>query len=177
MDCIPISGRRGSFTSGQVTFSSGRFSIESEKDAREVMIQMYSSMDRGGIIPVLDVDSFRRKYLNPDIVKDLRVKGRRVWLISYIRSSDDVIDAMCGMFDRLCVPFHTIDDPDVLVDALDLSDCVLPTIFVSNGEHIGDTEMTQTIETIRDCGYYEYATLDVDSLSLELHAPFTDAII
>ena len=172
MDCIPISGRREAFISGEVTFSSGRFIIGSPVDAIDVLSRTHSSTERGDVIPILDVDSFSRRYLNPDVVKDIRVKGRRVWLISYIRSSDDVIDAMCGAFDRLCVPFHTVDSTDVLSEALELSDCILPTIFVSKGHHIGEGETSEIIATIYDLGYHEYAIFDVDRYTLDHHALF-----
>ena len=176
MDCIPISGKREAFTSGEVTFSSGKFFIESPTDAADAIVRIHGATERGDIVPVLDVDSFSRRYLNPDVVKEIKIKGRRIWLISYIRSADDVIDAMCGAFDRLCVPFHTIDDPDVLSEALELSDCILPTIFVSDGRYIEDGDISEIVTEIRDLGYYEYAVFDVNGCTLEYHAPFMDPI-
>ena len=167
MDCIPVSGRRGSLVSGRCSFISNGFTIESTTDLKEVLTQVHSSTDRDDIIPILDVDSFGKRYINPDVVKEVRVRGRRLWLITYIRSVDDIIDAMCGAFDRLCVPIHTLDHMDVLSEGLEISDCIVPTIFVRDGKHIGDGDKDDLISSMVHLGYQEYAIFDIERCTID----------
>ena len=175
---IPVSGRRGAFVCGDATFHSGTFSIHSPQDMKDVMTQIHGSTQRDDIVPILDVDSFDRKYLNTDLIKELRLRGRRLWLISYVRSVDDIIDTMCGAFDRLCVPFHSIDDPDVLTEAHELTECVIPTVFVREGKDAltGDP-VDPILESFKRMGYDEYALFDVDGCELTYCGSMTDLTI
>ena len=170
MRCTPISGKRGSFRSGDVSFDSGRFVIRSEKDSRIVLTQIHDETDRDDCIPIIDVDSFDRRFINSDLVKDLRLRGRNLWLISYIRTIDDVIDAMCGSFEILCVPTHTVDGMDVLSDALEISDRIIPTVFVDkSGVPLFERSLDRIVKDVRNLGYPGYALLDIDHMELTHH--------
>lgn len=174
MDCIPISGRRGAFVSGKVAYSNGRFELSSEEDMKDAMGRTHSGTQHDDVVPILDVDSFRRRYLNPDLVKEVKLRGRRLWLITYIRSVDDIIDSMCGTFDMLCIPYHTIDDPDVLSEGLEISDCLIPTIFVDRSGRPIYGSLDRTIKDIYGRGFHEYALFNVDDTTLEHHCPYND---
>lgn len=175
---VPISGRRGAFVCGSVAFSSGTFSLSSHQDMKDVMTQIHGSTQRDDIVPILDVDSFDRKFLNTDLIKEMRLRGRRLWLISYIRSVDDIIDTMCGSFDRLCIPYHTIDDPDVLSEAQELTECVIPTVFVSKGKDaFTGKSIDPVIKNIERLGYDGHALFDVDDCTLTYCGPMTEFTI
>lgn len=168
MRCVPISGRKGEQVICEVAFTEGCFTILSESDMRDVMTQIHGSTQRDDTIPVLDVDSFSKRFINTDLIKGLRLRGRSLWLISYIRSVDDVIDAMCGTFEKLCIPFQTVDDQDVLAEALEISDSIVPTLFVRKGrDAYSGGSISQMIRSIEKMGYGEYALFDVDTCELD----------
>ena len=72
---VPISGRRGAFVCGSVAFSSGTFSLSSHQDMKDVMTQIHGSTQRDDIVPILDVDSFDRRFLNTDLIKEIQGTG------------------------------------------------------------------------------------------------------
>lgn len=175
MDCIPVSGRRGSFVTGEVTFTAGRFVMSSPRDLREAMIDIHSRTQKDDIVPILDVDSFDRRFMNSDFVKEIRLKGRRLWFISNIRSIDDIIDAMCGPFDMLCVPYHTLDNPDVLSEGFEISETLIPTIFVDRGMRpVFDGTMDRTVKDILGRGFHEYALFDTSRCVLHHQCVYSD---
>lgn len=168
LECVPISGRRGRFLSGKVTYSRGRFELTDTEAAKDALIRVHERTETDDVIGILDVDSFSHGTFNPDIIKDVRMRGRRLWLITYIRNEDDVIDAMCSTFDRILIPIHTINGPHVLVEADHLSEHATPVLFID-----GDVEVStgrpylSIIDELTSLGHLDQALFDVHACSME----------
>ncbi|MGN1045400.1 MAG: hypothetical protein ACI4Q9_05540 [Candidatus Methanomethylophilaceae archaeon] len=162
-----MSGRRGDLRSGKAECSGGGFDIRDTVPVREALTTAYSQTEKGGPIAVLDTDSFRRRFLNPDVVKEIRIKGRELWLITYIECVDDVIDCMCGSYDMICIPTHTADD-NAFLESTEVSDCIIPVVFVINDDMtVSGTPLDSETERIRGLGLFEYLVLDVRDMTLD----------
>ncbi len=126
---IPISGTRESFVSGKLSFKGRKPVLSDTIDFRTAIGSVYN---KSNDIAILDVDGFRRNYLNSEIVKELRIKGRTVWFLTHIQTIDDVFDALCGSADLLAIPLDTVE-PHLMEDANAISENVVPMLRFTNG--------------------------------------------
>ena len=165
--CIPVSGRRGDLRSGRTEYSKDGFRLLDDVPVKEALTSAYSATDKDEPIAILDTDAFRRKFLNTDVVKEIRIKGRELWLITYVENVDDVIDGMCGAYDRICIPTHTADD-DTFLESADISDSVIPVVFVTkDGIALSDVSIESEKERMSALGFREFLVLNVDDVTLD----------
>ena len=79
---------------------------------------------------VMDVKGLQRRNLNDVLLKRLRIRGTNVWFLTNIESVDDVFDAFNTDAEAVLVPSHTVRSPEEFSDILDVSDSVIPVLFV-----------------------------------------------
>ena len=133
---VPASGKRDTFVSGEMWFEGGLPNMEPRCDLRDALRKAYDATDDGDAIILFDIDGFRDRFLNGEIVKEIRVKGRDLWFITYVRNVEDVISALTGAFAGLGIPLHTIEDESLLYEAKDLSEYVFPVAFMKDGREL-----------------------------------------
>ena len=114
---------------------------------------------------VMDVKGLQRKNLNDVLLKRLRIRGTNVWFLTNIESVDDVFDAFNTDAEAVLVPSHTVRSPEEFSDILDVSDSVIPVIFVRkrNAVMFGTgTDYRKVIDRIKAFGYGTVAVFDLD---------------
>ena len=105
---VPASGKRGAFLSGKLSFDGRMPVISDSRPLREALIEAYEATSEDQPIILLDVDGFADRFLNGEIVKEIRVKGRDLWFVTYVENLEDVISALTGSFSGLGIPMHTM---------------------------------------------------------------------
>lgn len=165
---ISVSGKRGGFTSGSLSFKKGKPYLSDTESLLENVKRQCANSDT---VAILDVDGFSSRSMNGDIIKELKIKGRTTILITGIETLDDVFDALCSNFDMIALPYHMAEE-DLLSEALEISDSVIMAGFFENGKEIltGATEEKFISENRNDKG--EVLTFDINKCELTLHMSF-----
>ena len=120
---------------------------------------------------VMDVGVLRRRGMDVSVLKRLRIKGARTWFLTHISDADDVFDAFNTDAEMLLFPVHSVRSEDDLRDIYDVSDSVIPAVFVR--EHrahcIGSVSGAEdAVLRIQRMGFGRTAVFDLDgSLSEE----------
>lgn len=165
---VPASGKRGAFTTGALSFLSETPSISEEYDLRQGLVDAYEKTQSDESIILFDVDGFRSRFLNNELVKEIRIKGRDLLFVTYIENVEDVISALTGSFSGVGIPLHTVDDYGVLEDANILSETAFPVAFVRKGKEISTGQSVDKLsETICGYGFDRLLVFDMDSRESE----------
>lgn len=165
---IPVSGKRDALKTGTLGFNGILPVMTDSIDLREGLIEAHSKTQADDEMIILDVDGFSSRFLNNEIIKSVRVKGRDLCLITYIENVDDIISALTGSFGSIGVPLHTIDDEDVLLDGMDFSDSLIPVAFTSMGKVIGSNESLERIEKRMEIlGFDRMIAMDMERITAE----------
>lgn len=167
---VPVSGRREGFVSGTLSFRGAVPSIIGPQPYAEVLERVYADTSTGDRLVIVDVDGLRSRTLNTDLVKSRRLRGRETLFVSHIANDGDILDAMCGSFDGICVPYHTASD-DVLDESLDLLEVPRAAVFVSKGAEISTGDSAESVALgLFDMGFVEVLMIDVDQCTGELRS-------
>lgn len=113
----------------------------------------------------VDGDSLASGRLGTEVMKNLRVRGADVWLLSYVEIAEDVFDAFNMGADMLLAPLHTIRSVTALRDIHGVSDSVIPTLFCSGGEAAGikgRVGICDALSMLADEGFPRCCVLDTD---------------
>ena len=122
------------------------------------------SEDRPTVL-VMDVKGLQRRNLNDVLLKRLRIRGTDVWFLTNIESVDDVFDAFNTDAETVLVPSHTVRSPEEFSDILDVSDSVIPVLFVRKRAAVlfgTNTDYRKVIDSIKAFGYGTVAVFDLD---------------
>ena len=114
---------------------------------------------------VMDVKGLQRRNLNDVLLKRLRIRGTNVWFLTNIESVDDVFDAFNTDAETVLVPSHTVRSPEEFSDILDVSDSVIPVLFVRKRNAIlfgKSDDYRRIIDNIVSFGYETVAVFDLD---------------
>ena len=114
---------------------------------------------------VMDVKGLQRRNLNDVLLKRLRIRGTNVWFLTNIESVDDVFDAFNTDAEAVLVPSHTVRSPEEFSDILDVSDSVIPVLFVRkrNAVLFGKSDdYRKVIDEAVSFGYGTVAVFDLD---------------
>jgi hypothetical protein len=113
----------------------------------------------------VDGDSLASGSLGTEVMKNLRVRGADVWLLSYVEIAEDVFDAFNMGADMLLAPLHTIRSETALRDIHGVSDSVIPTLFCSGGDAAGmrgRVGIYDALSMLVDEGFPRCCILDTD---------------
>ena len=165
---IPVSGRRGGFISGALRFDGVRPQIDGLVPYEEALMEAYGATGPGDSIAILDVDGLAGRELNTDLVKSRRIRGRTSLLVTCIRTGDDVLDAMCGSFDGVCIPYHTASE-EALEESLDLLEEPRAVLFCRDGREVSTGASTEdaALRLLR-MGFREALVIDTAELTAEI---------
>ena len=133
----------------------------------------------------VDGDSLASGRLGTEVMKNLRVRGADIWLLSYVEIAEDVFDAFNMGADMLLAPLHTIGSMTALRDIHGVSDSVIPTLFCSEGSAAGIKGRIGVCEALsmladegftRCCVYDTDGTVDWDAVREDYPSaiPFSD---
>jgi hypothetical protein len=114
---------------------------------------------------VIDVKGLQRHTINDVLLKEMKVRGMDVWLMTYIERVDDVFDAFNTDAEIVLAPYHAVLSDDELKDILRVSDSVIPTVFVLDGKaqcRDGTDDVVVTVTKLRKMGFSTVAVIDID---------------
>lgn len=166
---VPVSGRRDAFASGPLQFEDGIPCFEPSCDVKEALTAAYGMTSDDDPIILLDVDGFSSRFLNGEVIKEIRIKKRDLWLVTYIENIEDVINALSGSFSGVGIPLNTVDDEDVLIDACSMSESVFPVAFMESGRGISTGKTKEGIITdAKRLDFSKVLFINTDSLTAEV---------
>lgn len=135
----------------------------------EALESRVSGMPRGeGRSPavVVDLDSMARRGFTEGVMKNARVRGCDLWLMTWVQDADDLFDAFNGTADMVLGPYHAVSSKEDLEDIESVSDSFVPVVFVQNAvafEMGGSrTDLRRALDRLDRIGMYKACVLDTD---------------
>ncbi len=117
-------------------------------------------------VVVVDADSLRAGSFIPDVLKKMRVRGKDIWLLTWIEDSGDLFDAFNTTAEKVIGPYHASSSDKDLKDMLSVSDSFMPAIFVSEGMAISRNGLREDLRSVADrlcsIGFSEIVIVDAD---------------
>ncbi len=114
---------------------------------------------------VVDWKSISSRKFGEKVLKNMRVRGRDIWFMTWIECVGDVMDAFNTTADHVLAPLHAIPDKEELEDIYSVSDGVIPIIFVKGGKTSvfgRSIEVRDALDMLEGCGFYRTSVLDTD---------------
>ena len=118
-----------------------------------------------GTVAVIDLDSLSLCRFTEGVVKNMRVRGHDIWLMTWIEDADDLFDAFNTNADMVLGPLHAVSSDSDLRDILSVSDSFIPTVFVEGGRILGTSRREDVVDAVRrlhDFGFSRACVLDTD---------------
>ena len=118
-----------------------------------------------GTVAVIDLDSLSLCRFTEGVVKNMRVRGHDIWLMTWIENADDLFDAFNTNADMVLGPLHAVSSDSDLRDILSVSDSFIPTAFVEGGRVLGTGRRGDVVDAVRrlhDIGFSRACVLDTD---------------
>ena len=119
-----------------------------------------------GTVAVIDLDSLSLCRFTEGVVKNMRVRGHDIWLMTWIEDADDLFDAFNTNADMVLGPYHATESDHELSDILSVSDSFVPTVFAVGGRSVlrmgGRAEVAETLSRLADLGFYRTCVVDTD---------------
>ena len=118
-----------------------------------------------GTVAVIDLDSLSLCRFTEGVVKNMRVRGHDIWLMTWIEDADDLFDAFNTNADMVLGPLHAVSSDSDLRDILSVSDSFIPTAFVEGGRVLGTKRREDVVDAVRrlhDIGFSRACVLDTD---------------
>lgn len=116
-------------------------------------------------VAVIDLDSLSLCRFTEGVVKNMRVRGHDIWLMTWIEDADDLFDAFNTNADMVLGPLHAVSSDSDLRDILSVSDSFIPTAFVEGGRVLGTGRREDVVDAVRslhDIGFSRACVLDTD---------------
>ncbi len=165
---VPASGRRGAFVSGDLYFEGDVPKLRGAVPLKNALLKAYEVTGDDDPIILLDVDGFSERFLNGEIVKEVRIRGRDLWFVTYVENLEDVISALTGSFSGLGIPMHTVREDGLMGLASEMSDLTFPVAFVRNGAELSTGRRPDELEIVmREKGERRLVCIDMDSLTAQ----------
>lgn len=126
--------------------------------------ELSSKNDERTPVLVIDVKGLQRKTINDVLLKNFKIRGMQIWLMTYIESVDDIFDAFNTDADFVLMPYHAIRSDSELHDILSISDASIPALFVRDGMVVGKKgkeELTATVDKLAGIGYTTVMVFDM----------------
>lgn len=118
-----------------------------------------------GTVAVIDLDSLSLCRFTEGVVKNMRVRGHDIWLMTWIEDADDLFDAFNTNADMVLGPLHAVSSDSDLRDILSVSDSFIPTAFIEGGRVLGTGRREDVVDAVRrlhDIGFSRACVLDTD---------------
>jgi len=131
---IPIRATLTSMSSSHPMFSGTSVSMSKDTmNYKELMSSVSKACSKETPIVIVDVKGMQKEDIDPVVLRKVRSKGNELWLMTGVRNSGDMIDALCGDIDRVMVPYHMTSDT-MLKEMTELSDGCIPAIFMERNK-------------------------------------------
>lgn len=134
-----------------------------------VPLQDISDRIRGEVrAPVVAIDhvSLVKRSFDASLTKHLRIRGTEPWLMTHIRTVDDVFDAFNGSADMLLAPLHGLESRMELKDIQSVSDSFVPVVYCIGSKSVGirgiRSGISEELEGLVDIGLYRACVMDCD---------------
>jgi hypothetical protein len=159
-----------SYGQGGVVASDGSFSILSPKKGMNTYGLKDTVWNASGVevkspVMIMDCTSFEQRQFSEKVMKNLRLTGFPVWFMTYINTVDDVFDAFNKDAEFVFAPYHFIESDIELRDICDVSDSVVPMIFVHKGKAIlpgmRTADVLTVLEKLVGIGFYKNCIVDM----------------
>jgi len=159
-----------SFRDDQMVVSDGRFSKGIVKEGTrfaEYSKTVYdASKSEGRPAVVIDCNSLIAQDFSEKVMKHMRIQSTELWLMTCIRTVDDVFDAFNKDAEFVLSPYHYIESDAELKDICEVSDKVVPVIYVRDGKAIlrkgRKADVLEVLEKLVRIGFYRNCILDPD---------------
>ena len=96
-----------------------------------------------------------------DVVKNVKIKRYKVWLMTCVRDTDDLFDVFNSEADTVLVPYHLTSDED-LADMHSVSDSIIPAVIRSERIAPGQEGPETVTERLVSAGFDSVAVFDLD---------------
>ena len=117
-------------------------------------------------VVVVDADSLSDRTFRGDVVKDMKVRGFDIWLMTWIENADDLFDAFNTNADMVLGPLHATRSDKDLSDILSVSDSFVPTVFAVGGKAVlrkeGRDSVDGVLARLTEMGFYRTCVVDTD---------------
>ena len=117
-------------------------------------------------VVIIDCNSFDEHTFSEKVMKNLTVKGHEIWFMTYIETVEDVFDAFNRDASYVLAPYHLTESDTELVDICDVSDSVMPVIFIKDGKAVTRngrrTDVLRLMEKLVSFGFYKNVICDMD---------------
>ncbi len=160
---VPASGKRGAFVSGELAFEGDLPAIRDPCPLKDALIRAHGITGENDPIILLDIDGFSERFLNGELVKEIRIRGRDLWFVTYIENLEDVIGALSGSFSGLGIPMHTVREENLMDLASEMSDSVFSVAFIKDGKELSTGRRPDELVIIlRKKGVQRLVCIDTD---------------
>ena len=160
-----------SYEDGELLVSDGYFSSIEPKTGRRThpftkkVSQCLPATERPPVT-VVDCTSFEEREFTGDVMKYLRLQGTEIWFFTYIESVEDVFDAFNKDASLVLAPYHFIANDSELRDICNVSDSVVPVVFIHKGKAVlpggKQDDVLKVLEKLVSIGYYRNCILDME---------------
>lgn len=169
---IPVtSDSEKNLLTGEITFDgvTPRL-LDGLSDYMDAVRNIVSGFEERRPVLILDVKGIQRKNINDVLLKHLKARGADIWFMTDIERVDDVLDAFNTDADLVFAPIHLISEDTDYPELTEISDSIVPTIFVRDGRAVlrkGSTyDISSLAESLYDMGSPYVCIFDTDG-SLE----------
>ncbi len=135
-------------------------------DFKEASSDVFNPQTRSQVV-VIDCDSLEQREFTGQVMKRLTIRGMDVWFMTCIRTVDDVFDAFNKDAEFVLAPYHFVRDRDEWEDIGDVSDSIIPTLFIQDGKVLTNTgrleDVTYILDKLVSDGFYKNCILDLKS--------------
>ena len=120
-------------------------------------------------LPALVVDwgSLGARKFDERVVKAARLRGRDVWLMTWVADADDLMDAFNTVADVVVAPYHAIASRADMEDIASISDGTIPAIFVEGGRALArggrPDGVYDALGVLESAGFPRAVVVDSDS--------------
>lgn len=120
-----------------------------------------SGIDRKSPFLAVDVKGIAEGGFKADVVKNVKIKRYKVWLMTCVRDTDDLFDVFNSEADTVLVPYHLTSDED-LADMHSVSDSIIPAVIRSERIAPGQEGPETVTERLVSAGFDSVAVFDLD---------------
>ena len=130
-------------------------------DYLELVSGPNSRIDRKTPFLTVDVRGIMDGEFKADVIKNIRVKKYKVWLMTCVRDANDLFDVFNSEADTVLVPYHLTSDDD-LEDMLSVSENIFPAIVNSKLMVPVQRSPEDILTRLVSMGFDSAAVIDID---------------
>lgn len=130
-------------------------------DYLELVSGPNSTIDRKVPFLAVDVRGITERDFRADVVKNIRVKKYKIWLMTCVKDVNDLFDVFNSEADTVLVPYHLTSDED-LRDMHSVSESIVPAIVNSRLMAPGICSPESALERLVSLGFDSAAVFDID---------------